>query len=323
MSVKIVAGGSHQLLGHSVARELGASLTRPQIAEYADGETRVYIEEEVQDAVVFIVQSTCTPVNENLLGLSLLADAAHAAGAARIIAVAPYFGYARQDQRSRRGEPRSAQLAGRLLAMAGVDHLVTLDLHSPALESALPMPATLLQAENVFLGRIKAWNIGDLVVVSPDAGGIKRAQRYAAKLATPVAVVVKERPRPDVAEPRQVLGDVRGRSCLIVDDMASTGQTLAGAAEALRKSGASEIYGVFTHAVMALGAEDRLAAVGFNKLMTSDSVPVQPKTWLEVAPLAPILAASIRRLCNLDEGSVWASEEQEHQAFPESGAVFM
>jgi ribose-phosphate pyrophosphokinase len=250
----------------------------------------------VRDAAVFIVQPTCPPVNEHLMVLALLADAVRAAGAARVTGVVPYFGYARQEQRGRPGDPRSAQVVGRLLGAVGFDHLLTLDLHAPALESALPMPATLLRAEEVFLPRVQGWGVRDLVVVAPDAGGMKRAQRYALALGAPLAVIAKERPRPDAAAPLQVLGEVRGQACLIVDDMASTGRTLAGAADALRRAGAREVHAVFTHAVMAAGAADRLLAARLGRVLTSDSIPVSAGPWLEVVPVAPLLARAVRYL---------------------------
>lgn len=295
-SVKLIAGNAHPALGESLARELDMSLLRAEIGAFADGETKVHVADDVWDASLFILQPTCPPVNDHLMVLALLADAVRAAGAAHITAIVPYFGYARQEQRSRSGDARSAQLAGRLLGGVGIDHLVALDLHSPALESALPMPATLLNAEDVFLPRIKNLGLHDLVVVSPDAGGMKRAQRYAASLDAPVAVIAKQRPRPDMASALQVLGDVNERACLIVDDMASTGRTLSGAAEALRRVGAREVHAAFTHAVMAPGAEGRLIEAKFATLLTTDSIPVEAKPWLEVISITPLLATVVRDL---------------------------
>jgi ribose-phosphate pyrophosphokinase len=203
----------------------------------------------------------------------------------------------RQEQRSRSGDPRSAQVAGRLLGGVGLDHLVTLDLHAPALESALPMPAILLQAEEVFLPRVKSWGIRDLVVVSQDAGGLKRAQRYALALDARVAVIAKTRPRPDIAAPLQVLGEVKDCVCLVVDDMASTGRTLAGAADALRAARAKEVHSIVTHAVMAPGAVERLVAARFGKMLTTDSIPVSADPWSEIVRIGPLLARMARHLC--------------------------
>jgi ribose-phosphate pyrophosphokinase len=292
----LISGDANLALAENLARELKATLEVAEIGAFADGETRVHISADVRRATVFIIQSTCPPVNDHVMVLALLTDAARAAGAARIVGIVPYFGYARQEQRSRRGDARSAQVVSRLLDDVGLDHVVTLDLHAPALESALPMSATLLSADEVFLPVVRSWKISDLTIVSPDAGGLKRAQRYALALNAPLAVVAKDRPQPDVASPRQVLGAVKGRACLVVDDMASTGRTLAGAAEALRRAGASEVHAIFTHAVMAPGAVDRLRAVGFGKVLTTDSVPVAALPWLEVVSIAPLLA---RTVCSL------------------------
>jgi ribose-phosphate pyrophosphokinase len=203
-------------------------------------------------------------------------------------------------------------VAGRLLGGVGLEHLVTLDLHAPALESALPMPATLLHAEEVFLPRIKSWAIQDLVVVTPDAGGMKRAQRYALALDAPLAVITKERPRPDTVAPAQVLGEVEDRACLVVDDMASTGRTLAGAADALRRAGAKEVHAVFTHAVMAPGATDRLVAAGFGRVLTTDSIAVSAASWLEVVSIAPLMARTVRYLCGegVSVDREWARQDR-------------
>jgi ribose-phosphate pyrophosphokinase len=296
MPLMLLSGDAHPVLAEGLARELNVPLVSAEVGAFADGETRVRVAQDVRDAAVFIVQPTCPPVNDHLMVLALLADAVRAAGAARVTGIVPYFGYARQEQRSRPGDPRSAQVAGRLLGSVGLDHLVTLDLHAPALESALPMPATLLHAEEVFLPRVKSWGIGDLMVVTPDAGGLKRAQRYALALGAPLAVIAKERPHPDAAAPLQVLGEVKGRVCLVVDDMASTGRTLAGAADALRHAGAREVHAIFTHAVMAPGAADRLFTARFGKVLTTDSIPVSADPWLEVVPIAPLLARTARYL---------------------------
>jgi ribose-phosphate pyrophosphokinase len=296
LPLKLIAGSTHRALAEDLAGELTVALEVAEVGAFADGEVRVRIDADVRGAVVAIVQPTCPPVNEHLMTLSLMADAAHAAGAARVIAIVPYFGYARQEQRGRVGEARSAQVAARLLASVGVDHLVTLDLHAPALESAFPMPATLLQADELFLPQIKSWALSDLTVVSPDAGGLKRAQRYAMALSAPVAVIAKQRPSADASVVMQVLGDVQDRTCLVVDDMASTGRTLAGTAEALKQRGARQVHAIFTHAVMAPGAIERLLAAPLTRLATSDSIPLARQSRLENVRTAPLLASTVRRL---------------------------
>jgi ribose-phosphate pyrophosphokinase len=295
-AMALVPGDAHPELAHGIAALLDATLARTLISAFADGETRVRIETDVQDADVYIVQPTSAPTNERLMTLALLAEAARAAGAARITAVVPYFGYARQDARNNAGEPRSAQLAARVLRCAGVERVVTLDLHSPALESAFEMPLIHLRADDLMLPAIRSCGFSQLTVVSPDAGGLKRAQRYAAALAAPLAVVAKTRPRADVAVALQVLGEVRGRACLIVDDMASTGGTIVGAAQALLGAGAAAVHALFIHAVMAPGALERICAASVRTIMTTDSVRIAPDPRVHTVPIAPLLAQTLGRL---------------------------
>ncbi|MGB7542697.1 MAG: ribose-phosphate diphosphokinase, partial [Burkholderiales bacterium] len=213
-----------------------------------------------------------------------------------VTAVVPYFGYARQDVRKSAGEPRSAQLAARILRCAGIERIVALELHSPALEGAFEMPLIHLQADELMLPAIRSWNISDLAIVAPDAGGLKRAQRYAAALAAPLAVIAKTRPRADIAVALQVLGEVRGRPCLIVDDMASTGGTIAGAARALLDAGASEVHALFVHAVMAPGALERICAASVRRIATTDSVRSDPDPRVELVPVARLLARALVRI---------------------------
>jgi ribose-phosphate pyrophosphokinase len=294
--ISIVTGDAHPQLAQDVARLAGATVIPATVSAFADGETRVRIEADVQDADLYIVQPTSAPTNEHLMTLALLADAARAAGALRVTAVVPYFGYARQDVRKSTGEPRSAQIAARLLFSAGIDRLVTVELHSPALESAFSMPIVQLEADEAMLPVIRGWGIADLAVVSPDAGGLKRAQRYASSLNVPVAVVAKTRPQPDVAIALQVLGKVRGRSCLIVDDLVSTGRTITGAAQALLDAGAKEVHALFVHAVMASEALERICAASIQRIVTTDSVRTAPHPRLHVVSLAPLLAQALLKL---------------------------
>jgi ribose-phosphate pyrophosphokinase len=294
--IALAAGDAHPQLAQDLARRCGVAVVPTSVSAFADGETRIRIEADVADADLYILQPTSTPTNERLMTLALIADAARGAGAARITAVVPYFGYARQDVRKGAGEPRSARVAARLLESAGVDRIVVLELHSPALESAFAIPVVQLEADELMLPVVRGWGVADLTVVSPDAGGLKRAQRYASALAAPLAVVAKTRPRADVAAALQVLGDVRGRTCLIVDDMASTGGTIAGAAQALLEAGAGEVHALFIHAVMAPGALDRICGAAVRRIVTTDSVPAAPDPRVQVVPVAPLLARTLARL---------------------------
>jgi len=310
-AMALVPGDAHPQLARGIAAFMGATLAPTLISAFADGETRVRIETDVQDADVYIVQPTSAPTNERLMTLVLLAEAARAAGAGRINAVVPYFGYARQDARNVTGEPRSAQLAARILRCAGVARVVTLELHSPALESAFEMPLINLRADDLMLPAIRSCGLSQLTIVSPDAGGLKRAQRYAAALAAPLAVVAKTRPRADVAAARQVLGEVRDRACLIVDDMASTGGTIAGAAQALLEAGAAQVHALFVHAVMAPGALERICAASVRTIVTTDSVRMAPDPRVHVVPIAPLLAQTLARLAGRDTIRTEVTDVQE------------
>ena len=289
--IALVAGDAHPQLGREIARQAGVPEIPLSVSAFADGETRVRIEAEVAGADLYIVQPTSAPTNERLVSLALIADAARGAGAARITALMPYFGYARQDVRKQPGEPRSARLAARILAAAGIDRAVVLELHSAALESAFDMPLVHLQADELMLPAARE---RQCTIVSPDAGGLKRAQRYAMALGAPLAVVVKARPAADAAAPLQVLGEVRGRVCLIVDDIASTGRTIAGAAQALAAAGAPEVHALFIHAVMAPGALERICAAGVRGIVTTDSVPGAPDGRIKVVSIAPLFARMLR-----------------------------
>jgi len=287
----LIAGDAHPGLAREIARQAQLPLLPVSISAFADGETRVRIEAEVRGTDLVIVQPTSSPTSERLLTLALIADAARAAEAGRITALVPYFGYARQDVRKDPGEPRSAQLAARILATAGIDRVIALELHSSALENAFPMPITHLRADELLLPHLRGQR---LAIVSPDAGGLKRAQRYAMALGAPLAVVAKQRTGADAAVPLQVLGAVRGEACLLVDDMASTGRTIAGAAQALLAAGAAEVHALFIHAVMASGALERMRAAGVRRILTTDSVRGDAGPGVEVVSTAPLFAKVLR-----------------------------
>ena len=296
LGIALLAGDAHPALAQQIAQLTAATLIPATVSAFADGETRVRVDADIRDADIYILQPTSAPTNERLMTLALLADAARAAGAARVTAVVPYFGYARQDVRKSAGEPLSAAIATRLLSSAGIARLVTVELHSPALESAFPMPLIQLEADAAMLPIILGWNMADLCIVSPDAGGLKRAQRYATALGARLAVVAKTRPQADVAVALQVLGEVRGRRCLIVDDLASTGRTIAGAAQALVAAGANEVHALFIHAVLGPEALQHLCTGALQRLVSTDSVPAKPDPRVQIVSLAPLLARALERL---------------------------
>ena len=291
--IAIVAGDAHPELAREIAALAGAELIPAGVSAFADGETRVRIDADLHGRDVYIVQPTSTPVSERLVTLALIADAARGAQAARVSAVIPYFGYARQDVRYGSGEPRSAHIAARILDGAGIERLIALELHSPALESAFEMPVVHLRADEPVLAGIRGWGMRDLAIVSPDAGGLKRAQRYAQALSAPLAAIVKTRPSDDVAVALRVLGEVRNRSCLVVDDMASTGRTIEGAARALRDAGAREVHALFIHAVTAPGALERIRGAGVGRIAATDSVGAARDPRVEVIPVAGLFAGAV------------------------------
>jgi len=297
-SASVIAGNAHPLLARRVAKGAGADLVPCTVARFADGELRVRIEGDVRGRDVYLVQPTSPPVNDRLIALALLADAARGAGATRLTAVMPYFGYARQDRRKQPGEARSAQLAARVLECAGIDRVLVLEPHSQALENAFRIPFLEVPADEAALALVRKWRLRDLTVVSPDAGGLKRAQRYAAALGAPLAVVAKSRPRADASFALAPLGAVRGRQCLIVDDMASTGGTIAGAARALDAAGAAAVHAFFVHAVMAPGAFERIKKAGVRLAGATDSVPREGKTprGLKIVSADALLARAVRGL---------------------------
>lgn len=288
-----IGGDTHPRLAAEVARVAGCPLVSGCVSAFADGEARVRIQEDVTGADVYIVQPTPAPVGENLVKLALIADAARSGGAARVTAVIPYFGFARQDV-GRLGEPLSVQVAARILAAAGIDRAIVLELHSEASHSAFTMPLVHLLADVPILGWITGKHAAELAIVSPDAGGLKRAQRYAAALGVPLAVVAKARPGADQAVALHCLGDVRDRNCVIVDDMASTGRTAANAAQALLAAGARSVDALFVHAVMAPGSLERLQAAGIERIAATDSLPGTASREAVVRiRIAPLLARAI------------------------------
>ena len=294
MPSRLIAGDGHPALARRVADLAGMELVPCAVSAFADGEISVRIRGGVRGSDVYIVQPTSPPVNDRLMALALIADAARAAGALRLTAVLPYFGYARQDTRNGPGEARSAQMAARLLESAGFNRLVALELHSAALDSAFRIPLTHVQADDAALPLVLKWRLPALTIVSPDAGGMKRAQRYASALRAPLAVVAKTRTEADAAAALAALGEVRGRQCLIVDDMASTGRTIAGAAEVLYAAGAEAVHAFFVHAVMAPGALERIQAAGVRLVAATDSVANEAHEHLKIVEIAPLLARALR-----------------------------
>jgi ribose-phosphate pyrophosphokinase len=296
--MKIITGTAHPALVNAICQHLGQPLCNANVTTFPDGETFVKINDNIRGRDVFIVQPTCPPTNQNLMELLILVDAARRASAARITAVIPFFGYARQDRKDQPRVPITAKLVANLLVAAGVNRLVAMDLHAQQLQGFFDIPVDHLQALPVMIQHLRGLNLGELVVVSPDVGGVKNASAYAHALGAGLAIVVKRRVSASRIEPVAVIGEVRGRNVIIVDDLTETAGTLCGAATILRQHGANDIYAGVSHAVLTDVAVDRLRQSEIKELITTDSVPIEDYNGgrLKVLSVAPLLGEGIRRI---------------------------
>jgi ribose-phosphate pyrophosphokinase len=299
MDLTIFSGTANRPLGEELARTLGRSLGKCQLERFPDGELHVELQEDVRGRNVCLIQPTAPPVGENLLELLLMADACWRAGAARLMAVLPYFGYARHDRRARPGEALGGRLVASLLEQGHFDRLVAVNLHAPSLEGCFDMPLEHLNACSMLAEAVRPYAGPGAVVVSPDLGAVKLAERYARQLGLPLAIVHKSRVSGSEVSVQGLVGEVRGLRPILVDDLISTGGTIAAAAEFVRKEGcADEITVVATHALLVGPAVERLAQVPIRRLLSTDSVV--PRKGLpfqhEVVGLAPLLADAICRI---------------------------
>jgi ribose-phosphate pyrophosphokinase len=280
-------------------RELEAPLGRAVIGSWRNGETRVKLEENVRGSDVFVIQSMSDPVNHHLMELLLVIDALRRASAARITAVIPYFAYAKQEKKTSGREPISAKLVANLLTTAGADRILTMDLHSPAIEGFFDIPVDHLRAAPILSRHINRLKLDDLVIVSPDAGGVARAEDLRGRTGGSLAIISKRHPGPDVTEALEMVGDVNGKPAVIVDDMISTAGTLVVAAELLQQRGAGEILSAATHGIFAQDALGLIDRSPIERLYVTDTLPVPedgPTGKIEVVSVAPLLAEAITRI---------------------------
>ncbi|HEX7118502.1 MAG TPA: ribose-phosphate pyrophosphokinase [Longimicrobiales bacterium] len=295
----LLAGTASRHLAKAIAAEVGVPLGAALVERFPDGETAVRIDAPVRDRDVFVIQATSPPVNDRLIELLAFVDACRRAAAARIIAVVPYFGYARSDRRSGRCEPIMAGLTAELIQAAGVDHVVAVDAHTAQFEGFFRIPCDVLSAVPALAEAIGDEISMDAVVVAPDLGAADRAAELAERFGTSYAVLDKRRTSGTTVEVARVFGDVRGRPCVVVDDMISTGGTIAEAVRALRDAGARpEVTVVATHAVLSGPARERLLALELRALVLTDTIPVATDAWpkARIVSVAPLIAAAIRRL---------------------------
>jgi ribose-phosphate pyrophosphokinase len=295
----IFGGTANPRLAEAVAREMGVPLGACGTERFPDGELTVRLEESVRAKEVFVVQPTSPPVNDHLVELLAFADAARRSAAGRVTAVVPYFGYARADRRNQRREPITASLVAHLVQAAGIEHVVTVDLHTPQIEGFFSIPVDSLSAVCALAADLRGRIEPGTVVVSPDAGRVKLATEYARELDAPLAVLHKRRQSGSETEVTQLVGEVEGRPCLLVDDMVSTGGTLVASVRALRDAGATEFRVAATHGLFLRDALARLADEGVAEVLVTDTVPPPPGAdvaCLRVASVAAPIADVVRRL---------------------------
>jgi ribose-phosphate pyrophosphokinase len=275
--LKIFSGTAHPSLSRKICEFLNVELGKATIGRFADGEINVKIEENVRGCDCFIIQPTCPPVNENLMELLIIIDALKRASAARITAVMPYYGYARQDRKVEPRVPISAKLVANLLAASKVDRILTLDLHAGQIQGFFDIPVDNLYAIPVFLEYLSRQNFTDLVIVSPDPGGVERARALAKKLNCSLAIIDKRRPKANEVAVMHVIGDVEGKDALIFDDMIDTGNTLINVADALLNNGCKRVYAAATHLVLSGNAKDKIENSRITYVIGTDSIPL-PET---------------------------------------------
>jgi ribose-phosphate pyrophosphokinase len=299
--MNIITGNANPKLAKEICKYLKMPLGDALVTTFSEGEIRVKINENVRGKDVFIVQPTCYPVNNNLMELLILIDSLKRASAKRITAVLPYFGYARQDRKDQPRVPITAKLVANLITTAGVDRILTVDLHAGQIQGFFDIPMDHLYAVNIFVNHIKKIKLKDIVIVSPDVGGIKMARAYAKKFEAPLAIVDKRRISGEDTEAMNILGDIKGKNLIIVDDLVATASSLVEAAAALKKQGGKEIYAAITHPVLSGPAIKRINDSVIKKLFVTNTIPVEngkKHKKIEVLSIAPLLAEAIKRIHN-------------------------
>ncbi|MEO8859325.1 MAG: ribose-phosphate pyrophosphokinase [Burkholderiaceae bacterium] len=302
----VFTGNANPRMAADIAHHLGISLGAATVGRFSDGEVTVEINQTVRARDVFVVQSTCSPANENLMELLIMVDALKRASAERISAVIPYFGYARQDRRPRSSRvPITAKVVANMLQTVGVARVLTMDLHADQIQGFFDIPVDNIYASPVLLGDLRQKQYKDLIVVSPDVGGVVRARALAKQLNCDLAIIDKRRPRANVSEVMHVIGEIEGRNCVIMDDMIDTAGTLMKAAEVLKERGAKKVYAYCTHAIFSGPAIDRIAQGGvLDEVVVTDTIPLSKAALgcLKVRQLtvAPLIAETIQRIAKGD-----------------------
>ncbi len=298
--VKIFAGNSNRPLAEAISRYVGVPLGRAEVGRFSDGEVQVEIRDNVRGGDVFVIQSTCTPTNDNLMELLLMLDALKRASAQRITAVMPYYGYARQDRKVAPRVPISAKLVADLITTAGASRVLTVDLHAGQIQGFFNVPVDNVYATPPLLQYLREKLAGrPTTVIAPDAGGVERARAFAKRLDANLAIIDKRRVRPNEVAEMQIIGEIDGRIAVIVDDLVDTAGTLCAAAQAVRRAGGPLVIAAATHAVLSGPAIERLAASALDEIVVTDTIPLRPEAArlakLRVLSVAPLLGEAIRR----------------------------
>jgi ribose-phosphate pyrophosphokinase len=301
VGLKIFTGNSNLNLAAAITRYMGIPLGTAIVGSFSDGEIQVEFRENVRGMDVFVIQSTCQPVNDNIMELLVMVDALKRASASRVTAVMPYYGYARQDRKVASRAPITAKLIADIITAAGVDRVLTLDLHAGQIQGFFDIPVDHLYASPIMAEAIKAdLPISECTIVSPDAGGVERARSFAKRLGANLAIIDKRRSKPNESDVMHVIGDVAGRDAIILDDMVDTAGTLVKAAAALEQAGARSIYASCTHPVLSGKAVERIADSSIKKLYITDTIPSDDKiakcSKLHIESVAPLLGEAISRI---------------------------
>ncbi len=304
----VFAGNAVAQLAGDVVNHLHIPLGRAKVARFSDGEVMVEILENVRGKDVFVLQSICQPTNDNLMELLVMTDALKRASAGRVTAAIPYMGYARQDRRpSSARVPISAKVVANMMSSVGVDRVLTMDLHSEQIQGFFDIPVDNIYSGPIMLGDVWKHGFDHLVVVSPDVGGVVRARALAKRMEADLAIIDKRRPRPNVATVMNIIGEVEGRTCVIVDDLVDTANTLCEAAGALKKHGAEKVLAYCTHAVLSGKAVERIAGSALDELVVTDTIPLREDARackrIRVLTVASLLAETMRRISNEDSVS--------------------
>jgi len=299
--IKIFAGNSNRPLAEEIAERIGLPIGEATVGSFSDGETAVNIGEVVRGADVFVIQSTCTPVNDNLVELLVMIDALKRASAGRITAVIPYFGYARQDRKARARDPISAKLVANLITVAGADRILSMDLHTPQLQGFFDIPVDHLLGFPVITSYFKEKfeNMEDFVAVSPDVGSVSRTRKIAERLEIPIAIIDKRRPKANVSEIMNVVGEVANKRVLLVDDLVDTAGTITNAADTLIEMGAKEVYACCTHGVLSGPACERIDKSMIKELVVLNTIPLpkdKPISKIKQLSVAALFSEAIERI---------------------------